>query len=630
MRLREPPEVLREEPPEELRKEPEEPEWEEKLECEKLECEEPEWDEKPECEALECELPLCELGIRRPPVGGIGDSCSAEIIPRSAGNVTRNFSAGAGFPVGRSGVSRWVPAGRGGGSRRSGRGAGREAGNFFGREAENAHNGDCKPADYLIKYQPEGIAMQTYKKPLGRSIAVGCILFMAILCLALSILNYLNQRHALYQRYQSYITDILRFVDRHIDDEDLKQCIETTTESETYKQTLRLMDEIMNEFSIHYLYAIKPLNRNETGNVMSVFSAEDDYNRYVDTEGNLYLGWISEDEYDAQTVDELFAILEQDEIVFFVERTGWSTDYTGAMPLRDAEGTAYAILCVDVDITALSAELWGQVLQNSLVILFLGLLYTVCFLWWTKTNITHPVRLLEKGVVEYAGRSHGQRDVEALKFEAPNIRTDNEVESLSRAITRMTEDMQDYVNKIITAEEKTRSMKKLADDMRQLAIVDTLTGIRNKTAFVRELKKLEWEQQNNPGCRYGLCMVDLNYLKYINDNFGHEKGDDALRTLSKLVCTVFTHSPVFRVGGDEFVVVLRGHDLQHAEELKTQFLAQVSPCREKEPWRKVSAAIGIACYDPAADAGVEDVLKRADQAMYAMKKGMKATRDEHR
>lgn len=59
--------------------------------------------------------------------------------------------------------------------------------------------------------------MRTYKKPLGRSIAFGCILFTAILCLTLSVLNYYNQRDALYRRYESHITDILRFVENNID-----------------------------------------------------------------------------------------------------------------------------------------------------------------------------------------------------------------------------------------------------------------------------------------------------------------------------------------------------------------------------------------------------------------------------
>ena len=468
--------------------------------------------------------------------------------------------------------------------------------------------------------------MRTYKKPLRRSIAVGCILFTAILCLALSVLNYYNQRDALYLRYQSQITDILHYVDSHIDDEDLKHCIETTEESEKYKETLLFMDEIMNEFSIHYLYAIKPLNLNDTGNVMSVLSAEDDYNRYEDPEGNLYLGWISEDEYDAATVKELFDIMEQDDIVFFVEKTGWSTDYTGALPLKDDSGEAYAILAVDVDITKLSAELWDHALKNAAVIILLGFLYTLAFLSWTKKNITYPVSLLEQGVVDYAGRSHGQRDLEALHFDAPDIRTENEVESLSNAITQMTENMQDYVSAIISAEEETRGMKKLADEMSELAIVDTLTGIRNKTAYSREAEKLQKEMTENKDLRFGMAMIDLNFLKYINDTFGHKMGDEAIKNLSKIACDIFAHSPVFRVGGDEFVVILLGKDLEAKDELLNRFCAETSGIIDKEPWINISAAIGIAVYDPSADGNVEDVLKRADAAMYKMKKDMKAGR----
>ena len=469
--------------------------------------------------------------------------------------------------------------------------------------------------------------MRTYKKPLGRSIAFGCILFTAILCLTLSVLNYYNQRDALYRRYESHITDILRFVSSNIDGEDMKRCIDTGEESETYKKTLRLMDQIMNTFSIHYLYAVKPLNLNETGNVMSVLSAEDDYNRYVDTEGNLYLGWISDDEYDVETVKELFRIMEQDDIVFFVEETGWSTDYTGALPLKDKEGKAYAILCVDIDITTLAAELRSQALRNAAVILFLGALYTVAFLYWTKQNITHPVMLLEKGVVDFAGRSHGQRDVEALKFEAPNIQTDNEVESLSKAITQMTEDMQDYVSDILSAEEKSRDMKELADAMHELAIVDALTGIRNKTAYTREAEKLEREVQADPELRFGLAMIDLNFLKVINDSYGHEKGDEALRNVTKIICTVFSHSPVFRVGGDEFIVILRGQDYDNIDALAERFSAQANGGVDAaEPWKHVSASIGVALYDKDVDKSVDDVLKRADQAMYEKKKEMKAVR----
>ena len=295
------------------------------------------------------------------------------------------------------------------------------------------------------------------KRPLKKSVAYGCVLFAAILCLVLSVLNYFNEKKALFTRYEAYISDLLHFLETQIDDEDVKHCIETGVESPSYQRTLRFMDEIMNSYNIHYLYVDKPLNLNETGNVMCVFSAKDDSNRYENSEGNLYLGWISEDEFEIKTVEKYFEIMQHDagEVEFFESKTAWGYDYTGAIPLKDAAGESYAIMGVDVDITEISSELLSQFIKNFIVILVLSLLFTIAFLTWAKHNVTEPIQQLEKGVVDFAARSHGQHDLEALSFEAPEIRVDNELKSLSTAITQMTQDMQNYVTEILSAEEKT-------------------------------------------------------------------------------------------------------------------------------------------------------------------------------
>ncbi|MCR5826146.1 MAG: GGDEF domain-containing protein [Oscillospiraceae bacterium] len=467
--------------------------------------------------------------------------------------------------------------------------------------------------------------MDTHKKTLSRSIALGCVLFTVILCLTLSFLNYYTLRKALRERYHSQITDLLRYVDRHIDDTDLRRCTETGVESDAYRELLRFMDGIMDDFSVHYLYAIKPVSLSETHNVMVILSAEDYHNRYEDTEGNLYLGWVSDDEYDIETVRKLYEIMAQDDIVFFIEKTEWGTDYTGALPLRDDSGACYGILCVDIDVTAMFDELTRNALNNSGVVVLLGLLYTVAFMLWSRRNITAPVQDLEKGVVDFAGRSHGQRSVDALKFEAPVIRTDNEVKSLARAITQMTEDMQDYVREVLSAEATSRDMKKLADAMSTLATVDPLTGSGNLTACMREEEAINRQIAEDPsGVDFALAMIDINCMKYINDGFGHEKGDAALRCLAETATRAFPHSQVFRIGGDEFIVILRKQDCRDAEQLQERFHAETSWPKNDEPWVKLSASIGVAHYTPGRDHSMDDVLKRADQAMYDMKQAMHA------
>ena len=123
--------------------------------------------------------------------------------------------------------------------------------------------------------------------------------------------------------------------------------------------------------------------------------------------------------------------------------------------------------------------------------------------------------------------------------------------------------------------------------------------------------------------------MDLNYLKVINDTYGHEKGNEAIKNICRIVCVTFAHSPVFRVGGDEFAIILKDHDLENIDSLVEKFnneLAALAENKDLQPWEAVSAAIGYATYDADKDAGAVNVFKRADNNMYENKKKMHAAR----
>lgn len=164
--------------------------------------------------------------------------------------------------------------------------------------------------------------------------------------------------------------------------------------------------------------------------------------------------------------------------------------------------------------------------------------------------------------------------------------------------------------------------------MSKLATRDSLTGIRNKTAFDEQKHVLE-QDRSLEDFKFGFAMIDLNNLKLINDNYGHDKGDIAIMDLSRIVCKIFAHSPVFRIGGDEFVVVLKDRDYRNIDDLVAQFkeeLEDLSSNKRLEPWKRISAAIGYALYDKENDKNTSSVLSRADQEMYKCKRAMKATR----
>ncbi|MBO6214720.1 MAG: GGDEF domain-containing protein, partial [Lachnospiraceae bacterium] len=204
----------------------------------------------------------------------------------------------------------------------------------------------------------------------------------------------------------------------------------------------------------------------------------------------------------------------------------------------------------------------------------------------------------------------------------------DEIATLSAQIAGMIRDIHAYINNLTQTNEALDKANDTAARMSALAQRDPLTGIRNRNGYNAEMSKLEKEIKKG-GCEFGIAMIDLNYLKVTNDTYGHEKGNIAIKKLSNIVCHVFDHSPVFRIGGDEFVVVLRNDDYRKRETLQELFMAKLQESQDDptlEPWEKVSASIGIAIYEPARDKGTETVFKRADAKMYENKKEMKAAR----
>ena len=153
---------------------------------------------------------------------------------------------------------------------------------------------------------------------------------------------------------------------------------------------------------------------------------------------------------------------------------------------------------------------------------------------------------------------------------------------------------------------------------------DSLTGLQNTTsyaAWTAEFNKDIGEKHTD----FGIVVLDLNNLKQTNDEFGHEVGDELIITSAKIISDVFKTSPIFRIGGDEFLVALQSSDLENCEELLARLESSCSDSFVGEERRiPVSIAFGFARFDPATDTCLKDVIKRADSAMYENKRGSRS------
>ena len=149
-------------------------------------------------------------------------------------------------------------------------------------------------------------------------------------------------------------------------------------------------------------------------------------------------------------------------------------------------------------------------------------------------------------------------------------------------------------------------------DAMDMANRDALTNVKNKRAYAQAEAELDRQIENawkfgQP--KFAVVVCDLNGLKQINDTHGHKAGDDFIRAACSIICNVFKHSPVFRIGGDEFAVLLNGADHEQRQKL-------MAKCIAGNNLKVESVVLGDRSFSPEE---LSDVFERADKLMYADK-----------
>ena len=166
--------------------------------------------------------------------------------------------------------------------------------------------------------------------------------------------------------------------------------------------------------------------------------------------------------------------------------------------------------------------------------------------------------------------------------------------------------------------------KKLQDTIR-VANTDPLTQTKNIAAYTDMISALTAKMNSSDPLEFAVVMCDINNLKKENDTYGHNSGDIYIKNCANVISRVFANSPVYRIGGDEFVVILQGADLHNMDFLmatlaeKEKETAQIPTAAEG----KASFAIGMAVFDEQRDHAIGDTVKRADIDMYTDKKAKK-------
>lgn len=241
-----------------------------------------------------------------------------------------------------------------------------------------------------------------------------------------------------------------------------------------------------------------------------------------------------------------------------------------------------------------------------------------------RRRVTGPINKMVQHIKGFTYETEADRFLNVQIMEELNISTGDEIEDLYREFMSVMKESLFYRTSLNRAKNDIQNKENQIGQISATAFKDVLTGVGSHAAYDKAIEQLAKEIAEKKA-QFAIVMADINNLKYVNDTYGHEMGDRYIRGCSAIICGIYKHSPVYRVGGDEFVVILKNEDyasrLLRLTKIREAFVgAYHQP--DKEEWERYSASIGMAEFGPS-DESAEQVLKRADKAMYEEKMAFK-------
>ena len=297
----------------------------------------------------------------------------------------------------------------------------------------------------------------------------------------------------------------------------------------------------------------------------------------------------------------------------------WGSFYSAYSPVYDSRGEIAGVIAVDF-----SAHWYRQLLAKSTVTVLLISSLSVLLGAGIAALVTRGLRRrfhalsgeLSSLAKDMAGLT---RDIERNARENTGVEPEDGAESVTE-VAALSETATG--DEIAALGEKIRGMQRELRDYlsyaREQAYIDALTGLGSKTAYLEMLRATQ-RHFDDGTAEFTLTVFDINDLKGVNDNYGHEVGDLVIQDVARAIVAAYGSDHIYRIGGDEFIAV-RAHtgelDTAKWSAALTEELARVNT---EHPDMPLSVSWGSAVYDRAVDADYRAVFKRADEEMYRRK-----------
>lgn len=334
---------------------------------------------------------------------------------------------------------------------------------------------------------------------------------------------------------------------------------------------------------------------------------------------------------------EFYGVEASKEIEPTISHGDWGWLCSAYVPVFDEGGNVVCNVGCDVAMDEIMSQRRINLIYMIVGAFLLTALVLTLAIMIVDRSIVKPLNRITAEMKKFSpakGKNHDESGVIDL-----DIASRDEIDDIYQGIKNMQLNIVDYLNDLDAMQrDKERFEKDIKDKEKQLGQIskeayrDPLTCVGSKTAYTRRISEMNEHISKKEEPLFAIVMVDANGLKQVNDNYGHTFGDSYLKGSSHIICDIYKHSPVYRIGGDEFVVILEGEDYEQRQsrlvDLKAAFDRSYNNT-SAAPWERYSAAAGMAEY-ASDDNSVELVFKRADKAMYEDKMEFKKRNGEGR
>ncbi|MBE6137512.1 MAG: diguanylate cyclase [Erysipelotrichaceae bacterium] len=305
------------------------------------------------------------------------------------------------------------------------------------------------------------------------------------------------------------------------------------------------------------------------------------------TDSNLAVIHSKEDLSSVEKMDVESSRLESDDIIFSYK----INKRLMKISFRELSNGMY--LAVTAPKTEINKSLNTLVTQVVIMLVVLTAIFTGITIAITH-RIVQPLKSITNAANEIA---NGNLDIDI------DCNSNDEVGVLAKAMS-----------------ETVKMLKIRVDYIENLAKLDKLTGIYNNTSYQSRVEEIEDEVKYGL-TSYAVFIIDLNGLKSINDSFGHQAGNELIIETARIISSVFGNENSYRIGGDEFAVILSGCDNASSKLFYSQFEKRIKGQKGKI---KPKVAVGYEVFNPELFSSYDEVFKSADKKMYENKELLKS------